>query len=136
MTDGDDRGSPPELTPIGFVRHLSDEAFVIDVARAFREGLHGIVVGERLDVHYWMHRLSPEDRRLLKVHPRGDRSKPLKGVFGLWSQMRPNPIGVSAVRVLRVEEGRLLVTPFDAMDGSPVVDLKMSREGPEAPGKG
>jgi len=112
------------VTPIGTLTKLFDQQFLIEVLPAFCEGLHGIEQGDRLDVHYWMHRLRPEQRRLLRVHPRGDKSRPLKGVFGLRSPMRPNPIGVSTVRVKRVEQGKLIVTAFDAEDGSPVIDIK------------
>jgi len=116
-----------KIEPIGFVKTVSDEEWVMEVLPQYGDGLHGIAAGDRLDVLYWMHNLPPGQRRVLKVHPRGDASRPLKGVFGLRSPMRPNPIGVSAVRVLRLEPGRLFVTPFDAQDGSPVVDIKAGR---------
>jgi len=117
------------LSPIGTVKRLSDREFAIEIAPAYLEGFHGISCGDRLDVLYWMHRLDPDRRKLLKVHPRGDKSRPIKGVFGLRSPMRPNPIGVSTVCVTRVEEGRLIVTAFDAEDGSPVVDIKAASLG-------
>jgi L-fuculose-phosphate aldolase len=119
------------VEPIGWVRRVSDTEYMIEVAPEFREGLDGIEQGSRLDVHYWMHRLAPDKRDWLKVHPRGDKTRPVRGVFGLRSPLPPNPIGVSAVRVLSVESGRLAVTPFDAEDGSPVVDLKASSTGAE-----
>jgi len=97
---------------------------MIEVRPAYREGLHGIASGDWLDVLYWMHKLDPDQRKMLKVHPRGDSSRPLKGVFGLRSPMRPNPIGVSTVCVKRVEQGGLLVSALDAEDGSPVIDIK------------
>ena len=115
------------IDPIGTVRKVSEEEFAIDLHLACREGLYGIRPGDRLDVLYWMHRLSVEKRRALKVHPQGDEQKPLKGVFGLRSPMRPNPIGVSTVTVRRIEKGLLYVDPFDAFDGSPVVDIKAAR---------
>ena len=112
------------LSPIGTVKKLSEREFVIEIVPAYREGLYGVSCGDRLDVLYWMHKLAPDRRKLLKVHPRGDKNRPLKGVFGLRSPMRPNPIGVSTVRVVRVEQGNLYVTPFDAEDESPVIDIK------------
>lgn len=115
-----------EIHPIGAVRKAGDAEAVIEVLPAYREGLEGIAAGDRIDVLYWMHKLSPERRRLLKVHPRGVKSRPLRGVFGVRSPMRPNPIGVSTVRVKRVDQGNLVVTSFDAEDGSPVIDLKAS----------
>jgi L-fuculose-phosphate aldolase len=117
-----------EIALIATVRKVSEEESLIEVLADYRKGLEGIAPGDRLDVLYWMHQLGPDQRRMLKVHPRGDRSRPLKGVFGLRSPMRPNPIGVSTVRVLRIEQGDLYVTSFDAKDGSPVIDIKAGRE--------
>ena len=118
-----------KLEPIGIVREVSREESMIEVRPAYREGLHGIAAGDRLDIHYWMHKLDPDQRKMLKVHPRGDKNRPVKGVFGLRSPMRPNPIGVSIVCVKRVEQGGLLVSTLDAKDGSPVIDIKASRTG-------
>jgi tRNA-Thr(GGU) m(6)t(6)A37 methyltransferase TsaA len=119
-----------KIEPIGTVRKISGEESMIEVFPAYREGLYGITAGDRLDVLYWMHKLDPEGRKVLKVHPRGDGSRPLEGVFGLRSPMRPNPIGVSTVCVKRIEQDGLLVSALDAEDGSPVIDLKASRKCP------
>jgi len=119
-----------QIHPVGYVRRLSEGEFLIELSPSYVEGLHGIAAGERLDVLYWMHKLGREKRRTLKVHPRGDTSRPLKGVFGVRSPMRPNPIGVSSVSVVRIEGPKLFVTPFDAQDGSPVIDLKASPRRP------
>jgi len=115
------------IEPIGTVKKVSENEVVIDLLPGCRAGLHGIVPGDRLDVLYWMHKLPADQRRKLKVHPQGDRQKPLKGVFALRSPMRPNPIGVSTVTVRRVDDGMLYVSPFDALDGSPVIDIKAAR---------
>jgi tRNA-Thr(GGU) m(6)t(6)A37 methyltransferase TsaA len=115
------------LEPIGTVKKVSQEEFVLAVLPTYREGLHGVVAGDRLDVLYWMHQLPAEQRRTLKVHPQGNRKKPLRGVFALRSPMRPNPIGVSTVTVRRAEDGLLYVTGFDALDESPILDLKAAR---------
>ena len=117
-----------KIEPIGVVRKVSPEESVIEVRPAYREGLHGVVPGDLLDVFYWMHELEPDQRKVLKVHPRGDTSLPLKGVFGVRSPMRPNPIGVSTVRVKRIEECNIIVSDLDAFDGSPVVDIKAVRK--------
>ena len=115
-----------QIEPIGKVTKVREEEHVIVLSPEYREGLHGIAPGDRLDVYYWMHKLEPDQRQVLKVHPQGDQSRPVKGVFGLRSPMRPNPIGVSTVSVKRVEEGDLVVTAFDAEEGSPVIDVKAS----------
>ena len=129
MRHSPEKGHQLRITPIGTVKRISDDEFVIGLLPAFHEGLHGIRPGDPLDVLYWMHKLKPGQRCLLKVHPRGVKSSPLKGVFGLRSPMRPNPIGVSTVRVKRVDQGNLVVTPFDAEGGSPVIDIKASAKG-------
>jgi tRNA-Thr(GGU) m(6)t(6)A37 methyltransferase TsaA len=64
------------------------------------------------------------DRDVLRVHPRGDRSRPPTGVFGTRSPHRPNPIGIHRVEVLEVEGARVRVSDLEAVDGTPVVDLK------------
>jgi len=117
-----------KLEPIGAVRKRSETEDAIELAPGLEEGLHGVCPGDALDVLYWMHNLSPSQREATKVHPRGDRSRPLKGVFGLRSPMRPNPIGVTTVRVKRLESNTIVVTSFDAQEGSPVIDLKAVRK--------
>jgi tRNA (Thr-GGU) A37 N-methylase len=64
------------------------------------------------------------ERDVLQVHPRGDQSRPLKGVFATRSSDRPNPVGLHRVLVLEVAEQRLCVTPLEAIDGTPIVDIK------------
>jgi len=110
--------------PIGKVRVLSRKESLLEIDRAYEDGLHGISAGDRLQVLYWMHKLDQGARKILKAHPRGDQSRPLKGVFGLRSPMRPNPIGVSTVQAVRIEGNHLVVTGLDALDGSPIIDIK------------
>ena len=70
---------------------------------------------------FYCHRSTGYD---LQVHPRGDRSRPLRGLFAVRSPRRPNPIGVTTVRVRRVGGNVLEVVGLDALDGSPVLDIK------------
>jgi tRNA-Thr(GGU) m(6)t(6)A37 methyltransferase TsaA len=79
--------------------------------------------GDRLVVLTWLHRA---DRDTLTVHPRDDLRNPLTGVFSTRSADRPNPIGLHPVTVLQAEPGRLLVEPLEAVDGTPVLDLKVA----------
>lgn len=83
--------------------------------------LEGIRPGSRLVVLTWFHRA---DRDVLRVHPRDDPANPMQGVFNTRSADRPNPIGLHEVEVLAVEGARLRVRPLEAVDGTPVVDLK------------
>jgi tRNA-Thr(GGU) m(6)t(6)A37 methyltransferase TsaA len=88
---------------------------------ALRDGLDGVAAGSRLLVLTWLHL---GDREVLRVHPRDDVSNPLRGVFSTRSASRPNPIGLHEVEVLEVDGNRLRVAPLEAIDGTPVVDLK------------
>jgi tRNA-Thr(GGU) m(6)t(6)A37 methyltransferase TsaA len=87
----------------------------------FAGGVEGIEAGEELLVLTWLHR---GRREVLRVHPRGDLSRPEQGVFGTRSPDRPNPIGLHRVRVAEVDGGRLRVSGLEALDGTPVLDLK------------
>ena len=84
-------------------------------------GLNGIATGADLIVLTWLHRA---DRITLTVHPRGDVSRPEQGVFSTRSASRPNPIGLHRVRVLGIDEVRLHVSGLEAIDGTPIIDLK------------
>ena len=85
------------------------------------DGLDGIAAGDELVVLTWLDRAA---RDVLRVHPRGDRSRPAQGVFTTRSPDRPNPIGLHRVTVLEVDGLRLRVRDLEALDGTPVVDLK------------
>jgi tRNA-Thr(GGU) m(6)t(6)A37 methyltransferase TsaA len=73
--------------------------------------------------------LDRADREVLTVHPRGDASRPPTGVFGTRSHHRPNPIGLHPVEVLEVHGPRVKVSGLEALDGTPVVDVKPVLEG-------
>lgn len=85
------------------------------------DGLEGIMSGDRVIVVTWLH-LARRD--VLRVHPRDDLRNPLRGVFGTRSADRPNPLGLHEVTVLAVDGPRLHVEPLEAVDGTPVVDIK------------
>ena len=88
-----------------------------EVARAAAS----LAPGDELLVLTWFHEA---DRSVLEVHPRSDPSRPLTGVFSTRSPDRPNPVGLHRVRVLAVEKQRIRVGPLEAIDGTPVIDLK------------
>jgi len=75
-------------------------------------------------VLYWMDRLTEQNRKVLVVHPKGDKTRPKRGVFSTRSPLRPNPIGLSKVRLLERGGNVLEVEGLDAVDGTPVIDLK------------
>ena len=85
------------------------------------DGLDGLRRGDEVLVLTWLHRAS---REVLRVHPRDDRTLPERGVFTTRSPDRPNPIGLHPVEVLAVEGLRVRVAPLEALDGTPVLDVK------------
>ena len=93
----------------------------IEIAPDLGDALDGLAVGDRVIVFTWFHEA---DRGVLKVHPRSDPANPLTGVFATRSPDRPNPIGMHPVTVLAIEGLRLRVSDLEAIDGTPVIDLK------------
>jgi tRNA-Thr(GGU) m(6)t(6)A37 methyltransferase TsaA len=87
----------------------------------FREAARDLHEGDEVLVLTWMHMGS---RDVLSVYPRGDTSRPITGVFATRSPDRPNPIGLHAVRIEAVEGNEITVNNLEAIDGTPVVDVK------------
>jgi tRNA-Thr(GGU) m(6)t(6)A37 methyltransferase TsaA len=85
------------------------------------DGLQGLSAGDEVLVLTWLDRA---DRSLLRVHPRGDRSRPEQGVFATRSPHRPNPIGLHRVEIVSIEGDRMTVRDLEAVAGTPVVDVK------------
>jgi tRNA-Thr(GGU) m(6)t(6)A37 methyltransferase TsaA len=123
-----------ELRPIGRVESpLTDPALApkqgfegapeswVVLEPAVLPGLDGLREGDRVIVLTWLDRA---DRGTLRVHPRDDLSNPERGVFTTRSADRPNPIGLHEVEILEIDGGRLRVRDLEAVDGTPVVDLK------------
>lgn len=93
----------------------------VEIAAEYAAALRGVDAGDELLVLTWLDRA---DRDVLTTHPRDDRSRPEVGVFATRSPGRPNPIGLHRVRVLSVDGPRLRVADLEALDGTPVLDLK------------
>jgi tRNA-Thr(GGU) m(6)t(6)A37 methyltransferase TsaA len=93
----------------------------IELAPSVQDGLHRIQAGDALIIITWLHK---SRRNVLKTHPRGDESVPLTGVFATRSPDRPNPLGLHPVTVLEIAGRELKVGPLEAIDGTPVVDIK------------
>lgn len=86
-----------------------------------RDGLRGIVAGDEIVLLTWLHQAR---RDVLLVHPRNEPERPLSGVFATRSPDRPNPIGLHRVRVISVNQDGLDVEPLEAIDGTPLLDIK------------
>jgi tRNA-Thr(GGU) m(6)t(6)A37 methyltransferase TsaA len=109
----------PEAAPKQGYEGAPDSWLVFDAE--LLEGLDGIRPGDRVIVLTWLDRAR---RDILRVHPRDDMSNPMRGVFGTRSADRPNPIGLHEVEIVSIEEGRMLVRNLEALDGTPIVDVK------------
>jgi len=119
------------LQPIGVVRSpvkekgyrdLQSAVSTVAIEEEFAEALDGVEEFSHIVVLFWFH-LS-ERPTSLKVHPRGIVSNPLKGIFATCSPVRPNPIGMTVVRLLERRGNELRVQGLDAIDGTPVLDIK------------
>jgi len=127
-------GRRAQVRPIGVIRSIlkrrsaapkqgsegAPDAW-IEVSPFAAEGLDGLVVGDDIIVVTWLHRAR---RDVMKVYPRSDRRRPLTGVFATRSPDRPNPVGLHRVTVRRLGKNRLRIGPIEALDGTPVVDIK------------
>ena len=122
------------IEPIGFVRskltQLDDAPMQgdegapdawLELIPDVAQGLLGIKVGDELIMLTWLHLA---ERNVLRVHPRGDLNRPLTGVFATRSPDRPNPVGLHRVSVMEVKKHKLRVAPLEAIDGTPIVDIK------------
>ena len=93
----------------------------LEVKNSVARALEGIAVGDEIIVITYLHRAR---RDALRVHPRSDKRRPLMGVFATRSPDRPNPLGLHRVAVKAITKNRMLVGPIEAIDGTPVVDIK------------
>jgi tRNA-Thr(GGU) m(6)t(6)A37 methyltransferase TsaA len=127
------------LRPIGIVESpLTDRASAPKQGRegspdawlvfepAVKEGLQDLRVGEQVIVITWLDRAH---REVLKVHPRDDMSIREHGVFSTRSSDRPNPIGLHLVEIVSIEGLRIQVRDLEALDGTPILDVKPRIEG-------
>jgi tRNA-Thr(GGU) m(6)t(6)A37 methyltransferase TsaA len=122
------------LQPIGFIQSTitsraeapkqgyedAPDAWVVIEAAAI-PALEGLTKGDDVILITWFHK---SKRDVLRVHPRGDMNNPVTGVFATRSPDRPNPLGLHRVKVLEIKDNKLKVGPLEAIDGTPVVDIK------------
>lgn len=90
----------------------------------YGNALDGIEPFSHIVIIYWLDQIQAKERKVLKVHPRGDLSIPLTGVFATRSPMRPNPIALTTVKLLKRKGNILTVKGLDAINGTPVMDIK------------
>jgi len=99
----------------------SDRIGTLEIFSEFEQGLDGIEAGQTIVVLFWLHRSS---RDVLQVHPRGNPDNEMRGVFSTRSPVRPNPIGISELKVEGVNGRRLQVSGLDMLDQTPIIDIK------------
>ncbi|MFP4199952.1 MAG: tRNA (N6-threonylcarbamoyladenosine(37)-N6)-methyltransferase TrmO [Bacillota bacterium] len=124
---------PYDIYRIGTVRNglrrrpdsgWSDTRSLIGILPQYEEALSGLERYTRIRVIFWFHLKGPSERSVLRVRPMGRKDAPLTGVFATRSPARPNPLGSTVVRLLRVDGVHLYVAALDALEGTPVVDIK------------
>ena len=120
------------LEPVGFVKteavgkEVRDKNVISQIV--FREelieALDGIEEFSHLFVLFWLHKIELKERDIMKVRPRGRSDMPLLGIFATRTPHRPNPIGLTRVKLLNVESNVVTVQGLDAFNGTPVLDIK------------
>jgi tRNA (adenine37-N6)-methyltransferase len=122
-----------KIRPVGTVRNEMKKAHRLEAADAishiivaprYGRALDGIEDFSHIVILFWLDRVKAAERSILKVHPRKDPSLPLTGVFATRSPARPNPVGLTTVKLIRKEANVLTVKGLDAIDGTPVLDIK------------
>ncbi len=136
-----ERAQPISLRPVGYVERAEDDGGLsgpelraqsarIVVDPRVTDALLGLEAGGDIIVLSYFHEA---ERDVLQVHPRGDATRPMRGVFSTRSPARPNPIGVTSARIEYIEGNVLHVVGLDALDGTPVVDIKPHAEAFDTP---
>jgi tRNA-Thr(GGU) m(6)t(6)A37 methyltransferase TsaA len=112
------------LNPVGVVKKQGQRAW-LEIKPEYAPALKGLEGFSHLWVFYWFHENdTPEERRTLQTHPRRDPANPLTGVFACRAPVRPNLIGFTACRIVKVEGNVVEVADLDARDHTPILDLK------------
>ncbi|MFZ5450364.1 MAG: tRNA (N6-threonylcarbamoyladenosine(37)-N6)-methyltransferase TrmO [Thermodesulfobacteriota bacterium] len=112
------------LHPIGTVKHQGKQTY-LEILPHYAPALDGLAGFSHVWVFYWFHEHdNPEDRATLKVHPRRNPKNPLTGVFATRAPVRPNLIGLSLCRILKISGNTVEVADLDALEDSPILDLK------------
>ena len=120
------------LKPIGFVKREAignevrnkDNVSNIILNSDLEKGLDGLESFSHLFILYWLHKIQEKTNSSLKTNPRGRKDMPLLGIFATRTPNRPNPIGLTLVELLKMDEHILTVRGLDAFDGTPVLDIK------------
>jgi tRNA-Thr(GGU) m(6)t(6)A37 methyltransferase TsaA len=112
------------IFPVGFIKKENEDV-CIEIDEAYRDALLGLEDFSHITVLYWLHENdTPEKRKTMQVHPRKNKQNPLRGVFATHSPLRPNLIALSICKILSIKDTTIFIEKIDALDGSPVIDIK------------
>ncbi len=112
------------IYPVGVIKK-ENENVRIEVFEEYRDALLGLDDFSHITVCYWFHENdTPEKRNTMQVHPRKDKQNPLSGVFATHSPLRPNLIALTICKILSIKDTTIFIEKIDALDGSPVIDIK------------
>jgi tRNA-Thr(GGU) m(6)t(6)A37 methyltransferase TsaA len=115
------------VRPIGYVKK-TEEVTWLELDAKFIDGLLQLDAFSHVIVLWWIEgRDTPEDRQRLQAHPcvKGRiKNTPLSGVFAIRSPFRPNPIGLTIVKIIKISENKIIIDYIDAFDETPILDLK------------
>ena len=112
------------IFPVGFIKKENEDV-CIEIDEAYRDALLGLEDFSHITVLYWLHENdTSEKRKTMQVHPRKNKQNPLRGVFATHSPLRPNLIALSICKILSIKDTTIFIEKIDALDGSPVIDIK------------
>jgi len=113
-----------QIFPVGIIRK-QEKTVSIEIYEEYKDALLGLDQFSDIIVCFWFHRKdTPQKRNVLRVHPRGNKANPLRGVFAARSPVRPNLVDVSACKILSIDGNIIHIEKIDAFDGTPVIDIK------------
>ena len=113
-----------QINPIGVIKVYKNDLHKLIIDKRYEEALKGIENYKKLRILFWMSELNKKDREILLVHPHGNVNNKIRGVFSTHSPVRPNPIGVTTVDLIKRENNILIVKGLDAFDETPLIDIK------------
>jgi len=113
-----------EIIPVGFIRS-GENSTSVEILPGYEDAVHGLELYSHIIILLWFHKRDNDyERKLLKVHPRHNKNNPLTGIFATRSPVRPNPVGIFTPAIISINRNTIKVSPVDAFDGTPVIDIK------------
>ena len=115
-----------QIHPVGYIKkHDNDQSVSIEILEKYKPGLLGLNTFSHIVVCYWFHKNDiPEQRNILQVYPRKNKSNPLSGVFATHSNVRPNLTAISICKLHSINDNIMYIDKIDAFDKTPVIDIK------------